>query len=69
MLAADAVNGQPVVRGSEEAFSRAISRGVMSDDPEAENYAGLYMYMYSLNAEDFFKHGVTRRYLSVPDKA
>lgn len=52
MLAADAVNGQPVVKGSEEAFSRAISRGVLSDDPEAENYVGLYMYMYIQGVED-----------------
>lgn len=63
------MNGQPVVKRSEEVFSRVISRGVLSDDPGAENYAGLYMYMYSVNAEDVFKHEVTRRYLSVADRA
>ena len=45
------------------AFSTAIKQGALSSDPNAENYAGHYMYMYSRNGKDYFKHRGTRRYL------
>lgn len=45
------------------AFSTAIKQGAISSNPNAENYAGHYMYMYSRNGKDYFKHRGTRRYL------
>jgi hypothetical protein len=45
------------------AFPTANKQGVISSNPNAENYAGHYMYMYSRNGKDYFKHRGTRRYL------
>ena len=42
---------------------RAIDSGVLSNDPEQKNYAGKYMYMYTDEKGDAFKHIQTRCYL------
>ena len=41
---------------SEKAFINAINKGL--SNPED------YMYMYSVNGKDYFKHIVTRKYIS-----
>ncbi len=41
------------------AFTRAIRQGRLSDQPQAANYAGKYMYM----GRDRFKNVDTRAYL------
>ena len=48
----------------QEAFAQAITQGRLSDDPNAENYAGKYMYMgKSANGQyDAFKNIDTRQY-------
>jgi len=47
-----------------EAFQQAIQQGRLSDNPEANNYAGKYMYMgLSPNGQyDTFKNITTRKY-------
>jgi hypothetical protein len=50
------------------AFKIAIENGLLSDDPNAENYAGLYMYMGIENHGTdreliLFKNINTRQYL------
>jgi len=50
---------------SEKAFTNAISKGILSTKKGSENYAGLYMYMYSDAGKDYFKHIITRRYTMV----
>ena len=50
-------------------FNRAIQAGILSSNPDAENFAGNYMYMFSdydpLGGypRDHFKHHETRRYV------
>ncbi len=46
------------------AFYRAIYHGRLSDNPQADNYAGKYMYMgKSANRQyDSFKNIITRKY-------
>lgn len=59
--------GQPNIRfrDTQEAFEKAIVDRRLSDNPDAENYAGLYMYMGTQeDGFDLFKHRETRRYLS-----
>ena len=47
-----------------EAFEKAIYQGRLSRNPEAENFAGNYMYMgKSVNGQyDSFKNSLTRQY-------
>lgn len=52
-------------RNAQEAFKNAIKRGVLSESKHAANFAGLYMYMGTLNGADQFKHKLTRKYISV----
>lgn len=49
---------------AQEAFKRAILQGRLSDNPDAGNYAGKYMYMgKSVNGQyDAFKNIFTRQY-------
>lgn len=54
---------------SQVAFERAIENGRLSQDQEAANFAGNYMYMgtsWAIGAlgRDEFKHVGTRRYLA-----
>src|SRR5262249_8184642 len=49
---------------SRRGFDRAIADGSLSRDPEADNYAGRYMWMYcSQNGRNYFKHCDTRTYI------
>ncbi len=49
---------------SKKAFDKAILQGRLSDNPQAGNYAGKYMYMgKSANGQyDTFKNIMTRQY-------
>lgn len=49
---------------AQEAFDKAILQGRLSENPQAENFAGRYMYMgKSANGQyDSFKNINTRRY-------
>ncbi len=46
------------------AFDDAIAAGRLSADRQAPNFAGLYMYMGTVDGVDTFKHKDTRRYLA-----
>ena len=50
------------INDSREAFEDAIADGRLSECPEDDNYAGDYMYMYTQDGWDMFKHIVTRKY-------
>jgi len=53
---------QAIVRA---AFERAISAGVMSGNPNSDNYAGFYMYMGDdAQGRHLFKHQMSRAYLA-----
>jgi len=54
---------KPEFGNPEDAFNDAISRGLLSDDPAAKNYAGHYMYMFTIDGVDNFKHTMTREYI------
>jgi hypothetical protein len=45
------------------AFEEAIAKGRLSACEYADNYAGHYMYMFTSNGVDAFKHIETRQYL------
>lgn len=47
-----------------KAFEDAINKGTLSRE-KGDNYAGDYMYMYSDDEKDYFKHIDTREYISV----
>ena len=51
------------VKTSQEAFDYAIYCGLLSANPEAQNYAGHYMYMHTENGHDYFKRIDTREYI------
>lgn len=46
----------------EEAFEQAVSEGRLSFDKENQHYAGLYMYMGTVDGRDLFKNINTRQY-------
>lgn len=49
-----------------DAFDLAISRGVLSDDPQAPNHAGRYMFMgHAAGCPYYFKDRITRRGISM----
>ena len=52
-----------VYRDSKDVFKEAIESGVLSDNPNADNFAGKYMYMGTYGTKDQFKNIVTRKYL------
>ena len=54
----------PTFRDSQVAFADAIRTGVLSDQVDTDNYAGIYMYMFTDAAGDHFKHQDTRRYIT-----
>ncbi len=45
------------------AFWVAIKSGNLSEDPDAENFAGYYMYMGNEGDDFLFKHIETRKYI------
>ncbi len=51
------------VKESKGTFSKAINEGRLSADPSARNYAGYFMYMFTLDGQDYFKNSLTRQYL------
>ena len=53
-----------VKKEAELAFEKAILQGRLSDNPDADNYAGKYMYMgLTPNDQyDTFKNITTRQY-------
>ena len=56
---------KPIFRDSQKAFQHAIDQGVLSENPKADNFAALYMYMDSGygGKADRFKNINTRRYI------
>ena len=58
------IGSKPTFKDAELAFTEAISQGKLSDNPQAPNYAGNYMYMGTWNGKDAFKHIETRSYLN-----
>jgi hypothetical protein len=55
-------------RDAKEAFNNAISINVLSADPKSFRYAGLFMYMHSVDNKDLFKNINTRQYIEVERK-
>lgn len=53
----------PVFLDPQERFAAAINRGLLSLDPTATNYVGLYMYMFTDNGDDHFKNIINRKYI------
>lgn len=45
-----------------EAFEKAIKQGRLSRNPQANNFAGRYMYMGKNGQKDAFKNSLTRQY-------
>ena len=55
---------------SDAVFDEAIRAGVLSDDPQDENFAGFYMYMHhDGDGMAWFKHRETRAYVTLPSAA
>ena len=55
---------------SDAAFDAAIAAGVLSEDPQAGNFAGLYMYMHhDREGAAWFKHRETRAYVTMRPEA
>lgn len=52
-----------MIKNPQEAFEQAIKAKVLSAQESAPNYAGNYMYMYTQNGRDAFKHRLTRSYV------
>lgn len=52
-----------IFKDTKEVFEHAIKCGVLSEDEINESYAGNYMYMYSEDGADYFKHIGTRDYV------
>ena len=54
------------IRDSDAAFGAAIARGVLTEDPSHERFAGWYMYMFHDTAgAAWFKHRETRQYVTM----
>jgi hypothetical protein len=53
---------------SELIFNRAIECGIFSDDNFSENYAGNYMYMYTIKGTHYFKNSFNRKYIMFIDE-
>ncbi len=47
---------------SKEAFEQAIENGILSAREEEQDFAGNFMYMYSLEGVHYFKNRITRKY-------
>ena len=56
-----------IEKDSDAVFEAAVRAGVLSEDPEAENFAGHYMYMHhDRDGAAWFKHRDTRAYVTLP---
>lgn len=51
-----------------KAFDNAITSGLLSLQKADDNYAGNYMYMYTDQGMDFFKHKLTRKYIGTKEE-
>ena len=62
--------GEPrlwIEEDSDAVFDEAIRAGVLSEDPQDENFAGYYMYMHhDGDGAAWFKHRETRAYVTLP---
>ena len=59
-----------IEKDSDAVFAAAIRSGVLSDDPDAADFAGNYMYMHhDLDGAAWFKHRETRAYVTMPPAA
>ena len=56
------MESKPEFKDPDQVFDKAISKGRLSDKPGTPNYAGDYMYMYTMNGKDLFKNIYTRQY-------
>lgn len=64
--AIDGPRGMRIAEDSDAVFDEAIGRGVLSEDPAEDNFAGLYMYMHhDAEGTAWFKHRDTRAYLTM----
>jgi hypothetical protein len=52
-------------RDPEQAFDHAIEVGLLTTSPDCPDYAGNYMYMYTADGLDYFKHIDTREYIRI----
>jgi|10_taG_2_1085330.scaffolds.fasta_scaffold01434_7 hypothetical protein len=60
----NAKEGEPMeFKNAKESFEKAIRSGRLSENENATNYAGLYMYMGHSNSVALFKNIETRKYL------
>lgn len=55
----------PAFKDPAQAFEEAIAKGYLSENPNSRHYAGRYMYMFTDEQGDQFKHIDTRQYLAV----
>lgn len=64
-LCSETVAHMRAMAESGEAFGKAIEEGRVSDDEDAPNYAGNYMFMgyQDMTGKALFKHIHTRQYL------
>jgi len=64
-LDAQTITHMKAVSDAGEAFGKAIDEGRLSDDEDAPNYAGNYMFMgyQGATGKALFKHIDTRQYL------
>ena len=50
-------------REPQQAFNEAIKRGILSEDKQATNYVGMFMYMHTNGwGINYFKHINSRKY-------
>ena len=54
---------QTMFLDSQKCFEEAIKENRLSDNPNADNFAGNYMYMGTKNSVHMFKNINTREYL------
>jgi hypothetical protein len=47
---------------SEQVFNDSIKKGILTTNKKDKNYAGIFMYMYTLDGIHYFKHKLTRKY-------
>ena len=56
-----------ILDNHEEIFENAIKQGLLSENEKDDTYAGNFMYMYSQDGKQYFKHIITRLYGSDKD--
>lgn len=56
--------GVITIRDTDLAFEEAIRAAIFTPDEAAGNWLGHFMYMYTAGGLDYFKHIMTRKYLT-----